>query len=110
MLTRRRFVQSTAVAGAALLVGLRLEGRPAVPMRVEAAAGEGGAPASEITVERGVVSHAPSGRRATFGELAPKAAGLTPPAQVRLKDPSEFTLVGKPVPRVDRRPKTDGSA
>jgi isoquinoline 1-oxidoreductase beta subunit len=91
---------------------LRQAGATARAMLVEAAAREWGVPASEITVERGVVSHAPSGRRATFGELAPKAAGLTPPppAQVRLKDPSEFKLIGTPVPRVDRRPKTDGTA
>ena len=46
---------------------------------VHVAAKDWGVPASEITVDRGVVSHAPSGRRATFGELVPKAKGLTPP-------------------------------
>jgi isoquinoline 1-oxidoreductase beta subunit len=75
-----------------------------------AAAREWGVPTSEITVDRGVVSHAPSGRRATFGELAPKAATLTPPAQVSLKDPKDFKLVGKRVPRLDSTAKTDGSA
>src|SRR5207249_1655142 len=39
-----------------------------------------------------------------------KAATLTPPAQVTLKDPKDFTLVGKRPPRVDSNPKTDGSA
>src|SRR5437870_11963039 len=89
---------------------MRRAGATARAMLVEAAAREWSVPASEITVDRGVVSHAPSGRRATFGELAGKAAKLTAPAQVRLKDPSEFKLVGKRVPRVDQTPKTDGSA
>ena len=60
-------------------------------------------------MERGVVLHA-SGRRATFGELARKAAALKPPAHVTLKDPKDFTLVGKPLSRLDGAAKTDGSA
>ena len=90
---------------------LRAAGATARAMLVEAAArGVERCRAAEITVERGVVSHAPSGRRATFGELASKAATLTPPAQVTLKDPKDFKLVGKPPPRVDCAAKTDGSA
>jgi isoquinoline 1-oxidoreductase beta subunit len=89
---------------------LRKAGATARAMLVEAAAREWRVPASEITVERGVVSHAPSGRRATFGELAPKAATLTPPAQVSLKDPKDFKLVGTRVPRLDGTAKSDGSA
>ena len=61
-------------------------------------------------MERGVVAPRGSGRRATFGELAPKAAALKPPAHVTLKDPKDFTLVGKPLPRLDGAAKTDGSA
>src|SRR5207237_996381 len=89
---------------------MRRAGAAARAMLVEAAARDWGVPAAEISVERGVVSHAASGRRATFGELASKAAALTPPAQVTLKDPKDFTLVGKDVRRVDGRAKTDGSA
>jgi isoquinoline 1-oxidoreductase subunit beta len=89
---------------------MRRAGATARAMLVEAAAREWGVPTSEVTVERGVVSHAPSGRRATFGELASKAAALTPPAQVTLKDPKDFTLVGRDVRRIDGRAKTDGSA
>ena len=89
---------------------MRRAGATARAMLVEAAAREWGVPASQITVDGGVVSHSGSGRRATFGDLASKAAGLTPPAQVTLKDPKDFKLIGKRVPRVDNRPKTDGSA
>src|SRR5687767_8227473 len=89
---------------------LRRAGATARAMLVEAAAQEWKVPAAEITVDRGVLSHAASGRRATFGELASKAAALTPPAQVTLKDPKDFKLIGKRPPRVDSKAKTDGSA
>src|SRR5712692_4560373 len=89
---------------------LRRAGATARAMLVEAAAREWSVPAAEIAVDRGIVSHAPSGRRATFGELAPKAATLTPPAQVTLKDPKDFKLIGKRPPRVDSKAKSDGSA
>jgi isoquinoline 1-oxidoreductase beta subunit len=89
---------------------LRQAGATARAMLVEAAARQWGVPAAEITVDRGVVAHAPSGRQATFGELAPRAAQLTPPAQVPLKDPRDFKLVGTRVPRVDGTAKTDGTA
>ena len=89
---------------------MRRAGATARAMLVQAAASEWNVPASEITVDGGVVSHSRSGRRATFGELASNAAALTPPAQVTLKDPKDFKLVGKRVPRVDSKPKTDGSA
>jgi isoquinoline 1-oxidoreductase subunit beta len=99
---------STSMAGA--WDEMRRAGATARAMLVEAAAREWGVPASEITVDGGVVSHSGSGRRATFGELASKTVGLTPPAQVTLKDPKDFKLVGKRVPRVDNKSKTDGSA
>jgi isoquinoline 1-oxidoreductase subunit beta len=99
---------STSMAGA--WDEMRRAGATARAMLVEAAAREWGVPASGITVDGGVVSHSGSGRRATFGELVSKAETLTPPAQVTLKDPRDFKLVGKGVPRVDNKSKTDGSA
>jgi isoquinoline 1-oxidoreductase beta subunit len=99
---------STAMAAA--WDQLRRAGATARAMLVEAAAREWGVPASAITVDGGVISHPTSGRRANFGELASKAAALTPPAQVTLKDPKDFKLIGKRVPRVDSKAKTDGSA
>jgi isoquinoline 1-oxidoreductase beta subunit len=89
---------------------MRRAGATARAMLVEAAAREWGVPAAEITVERGVVRHAPSGRRATFGQLTAKAAALTPPGQVTLKDPKDFKLVGQRLPRLDGVAKTDGTA
>jgi isoquinoline 1-oxidoreductase subunit beta len=55
------------------------------------------------------VVHGPNGQSATYGELASEAARKPVPATVRLKNPSEFRLVGKRVKRLDSRPKCDGS-
>jgi len=89
---------------------LRKAGAMARAMLVAAAAREWGVPAAEITVERGVLSHARTGRRATFGELAVKAATLPPPADVKLKDAKDFALIGRRLPRLDSKAKTDVSA
>jgi isoquinoline 1-oxidoreductase beta subunit len=89
---------------------LRRAGATARAMLVAAAAQRWGVPAAEITVDRGVVAHAPSGRRATFGELAADAAKQAPPRKVALKDPKDFKLIGRHAPRVDSRPKAEGSA
>ena len=55
------------------------------------------------------VVHGPNGQSATYAELAGEAARKPVPATVRLKNPSEFRLVGKRVKRLDSRPKCDGS-
>ncbi|HEU4768566.1 MAG TPA: molybdopterin cofactor-binding domain-containing protein, partial [Pyrinomonadaceae bacterium] len=55
------------------------------------------------------VVHGPGGRSATYAELAADAARKPVPATVRLKNPTEFRLVGKRVKRLDSRPKCDGS-
>ena len=53
--------------------------------------------------------HGPGGKSATYAELAEAAAKQPVPATVRLKDPSQFRLVGKRIRRLDSRPKCDGS-
>jgi len=89
---------------------LRRAGAAARAMLVEAAAKEWKVPAAEITVSKGVVSHAASKRSATFGQLAEKAALITPPTEVKLKDPKDFTLIGTDLPRLDNIEKTTGKA
>ncbi len=86
---------------------LRKAGAAARAMLVSAAAAEWSLPASEIHVARGVVSHA-SGKTATFGQLAAKAAALPVPTDVTLKDPKSFVLIGTTVPRLDSVDKTTG--
>ena len=89
---------------------LRQAGATARAMLVAAAAADWSVPASEVTVERGFVRHAASGRSATFGALAAKAAAQPVPASVSLKDPRDFRLIGHHVPRLDSVAKTDGTA
>jgi isoquinoline 1-oxidoreductase beta subunit len=89
---------------------LRQAGATARAMLVAAAAADWNVPASEITVARGVLRHAASGRSASFGALAGKAAAQPVPASVTLKNPKDFRLIGQYVPRLDTPAKTDGTA
>jgi len=79
-------------------------------MLVAAAADEWSVPASEITVEKGRVKHAGSGRESGFGALATKAATMKPPVDVKLKDPETFALIGQELPKLDTVSKTNGKA
>jgi isoquinoline 1-oxidoreductase beta subunit len=65
-------------------------------------------PVEELRVVDGVVAH-PSGRSASFGELA-RTAAATPPGDVRLKRRHEWRVIGKPAARLDVPQKVDGSA
>jgi isoquinoline 1-oxidoreductase beta subunit len=67
-------------------------------------------PAAECRAEQGFVVHGPSGRRLSYGTLAQAAAALPVPEEVRLKDPSEWKVLGRPRRRLDTPEKTDGSA
>jgi isoquinoline 1-oxidoreductase beta subunit len=77
---------------------------------IEAAAQQWTVDASTCRVEKGVVIHGPTSKRATFGSLAAAAALLPVPANIPLKDPKNFTLIGKPTRRLDTPSKTNGSA
>ncbi len=89
---------------------LRNAGASARAMLVAAAAQRWQVPASDIRVADGVVTHAASGKTATFGELANAAADQPVPAQVQLKDPKDFKLIGQPIPRKDSAAKVNGTA
>ncbi len=99
---------STAIANS--YEQMRRAGATARAMLVSAAAQKWKVPASQITVKNGIVSHAASGRKAGFGELAEAAAQLPVPANVKLKNPKDFTLIGRSAPRVDSVAKTTGRA
>jgi isoquinoline 1-oxidoreductase subunit beta len=88
----------------------RKMGAMARVMLVDAAAQKWGVPASDCHVEEGVVIHAASGKKATYGSLAEAASQLKPPAKVPLKDPKQFTLIGKPTRRLDTPSKVNGAA
>ena len=90
---------------------MRRAGATARAMLVAAAADLWDVPASELAVRDGVVSHPGSGRSARFGELAGRAAALEVPAEVALKEPKDFRLIGREdLPRVDVPAKSRGAA
>jgi isoquinoline 1-oxidoreductase subunit beta len=90
---------------------LRKAGAAARAMFVQAAANTWQVGAGEITVKNGLVSHAASGKAASFGELLADAAKVTPPETPTLKDPRTFTLIGTDrVRRKDSAVKSNGTA
>ena len=99
---------STAMANS--FEQMRNAGAAAREMLVNAAAEQWQVAADAITVREGVVAHQATGRSATFGELAEPAARQPVPTEVFLKDPSEFRLIGKVLPRKDSGAKTRGQA
>lgn len=93
-----------------LWMPLRQAGATARAMLVGAAAAKWSVEPSTISVSKGVVTHAESGRKATFAELAEAAAKIEAPKDVKLKDPKSFTIVGKPTKRLDARDISVGKA
>ena len=87
---------------------VRKGGAAARLMLIQAAANEWAAPVSECATSKGVITHVPSGRTITYGKVAEAAAKLQPPADVKLKDPRDWTIAGKPLKRLDTVEKTNG--
>jgi isoquinoline 1-oxidoreductase subunit beta len=68
-------------------------------------------PASELTVADGVITHAASARSLSYGKLAAAAAKLEAPdpKAIKLKDPKDWKIAGKPMKRLDTADKLNGS-
>ncbi|MFC5420481.1 molybdopterin cofactor-binding domain-containing protein [Bosea eneae] len=98
---------STAIANS--YEQMRKAGATARAMLVQAAAESWKVPAAEISVEKGVLKHS-SGKQGRFGEFAEAASKLQAPAEVKLKDPAQFKLIGKDgvTPRLDSQGKSTG--
>lgn len=88
---------------------VRKGGATARVMLIQAAADEWKVPASECAAASSVITHTPSGRTTTYGKVAEAAAKLTPPADVKLKDPKDWRLIGKGLLRLDTADKTTGT-
>ena len=99
---------STAIANS--YEQMRRAGATARAMLVSAAAESWKVAAGEVTVQNGVLRHSATKRQATFGEMAERAARVTPPTDVKLKDAKQFKLIGKHGARVDSAAKTNGTA
>jgi isoquinoline 1-oxidoreductase beta subunit len=87
---------------------VRRGGAAARIMLIQAAAARWGVDAATCTAKDSVITHGPTGRTLRYGEVAAEAARLSPPAQVPLKEPREWTLIGHSVPRLDTADKTTG--
>ena len=81
--------------------GLRMAGATARHMLVAAAADAWQVDASEITVDAGVITHTASNNSAGFGDMASKAAKMTVPEEVKLKETNDFDIIGTDRRNVD---------
>ena len=89
---------------------VRKGGAAARMMLIQAAANTWNVPAAECTAENSLITHKPSGRTTTYGKVAEAAAKLEPPAEVKLKDPKDWKIAGKPAKRLDTPDKLTGKA
>jgi isoquinoline 1-oxidoreductase beta subunit len=87
---------------------VRKAGATARSMLIQAAANAWKVPAAECTAANSMITHQPSGRTMTFGELAEAAAKIEPPKEVTLKSPKDWKIAGKPLKRLDTPPKVTG--
>ena len=92
---------------------MRRAGATARAMLIQAAATAWGVPPAEVTVAGGILSHAGSRRQGRFGQFAEAAARLAAPADVPLKTPSAFRMIGRDdgsIRRPDSAAKSKGTA
>ena len=90
---------------------VRRGGAAARMLLLQAAADEWKVPLAELAVSQGVITHAASGRSTTYGKVATAAAKLAAPdpKSIKLKDPKDWKIAGKPLKRLDTADKLDGS-
>jgi isoquinoline 1-oxidoreductase beta subunit len=88
---------------------VRKGGALARAMLIQAAANQWDVPVVSCSTALGWVQHAATGRKLSYGQLAAEAAKLAAPADIQLKDAKDWQLAGRPMKRLDTRPKLDGS-
>ncbi|HRI58601.1 MAG TPA: molybdopterin-dependent oxidoreductase [Saprospiraceae bacterium] len=91
-------------------IPMRQVGAAAREMLIKAAATRWKAAEADCYSENAKVWHRPSKKSLTFGELVADAAKLEVPKEPKLKDPKDFTIIGKPIPRPDVPLKVNGKA
>jgi len=79
-------------------------------MLIEAAAKKWNVNKSECYAENGQVIHKPTGKKSGYGELVEAAAKLEPPENIILKNPKDYKILRKPLPRQDNPQKVNGKA
>jgi isoquinoline 1-oxidoreductase beta subunit len=80
---------------------VRKAGASAREMLIMAAAAQWAVPVAQCTVDKGVITHGPSGRTLRYGQVAAAAAMIAPPKDVKLRDPKDWKIAGKSVHRLD---------
>ena len=88
---------------------VRQGGASAKLMLVKAAANRWKVDAETCAVTKGVITHSPSGRKLTYGQVAADAAKLEIPKEPKLKDPKDWIIAGKPFKRLDTVDKVTGA-
>jgi isoquinoline 1-oxidoreductase beta subunit len=90
---------------------VRRGGAAARMMLLQAAANEWKVPVGELKVANGVITHAATQRSVSYGKVATAAAKIEPPdpKSIKLKDPKDWTIAGKPLKRLDTADKLNGS-
>jgi isoquinoline 1-oxidoreductase subunit beta len=88
---------------------LRIGGAQVREMLITAAADKWKVDRSEIKAVNGMIL-GPKGKKATYGSLAAAASKLPVPEKVAIKDPKDFTIVGKATRRLDTPAKVNGTA
>jgi isoquinoline 1-oxidoreductase beta subunit len=91
---------------------LQLAGAEARERLLLAAAAMWKVPASELVVKNSLITHTPTGRKTTYGAVAARAAKtpLPDPSKIKIKGPSEFTLIGTEQKNRDVPLKVTGKA
>jgi isoquinoline 1-oxidoreductase beta subunit len=89
--------------------GIRVAAAATREMLIAAAAERLKAPRNAFRTQSGRVIHTPSGQTFRFGELAAAASQLSPSSRPKLKPKSQYTLVGKAIPRIDIPTKVNGA-
>jgi isoquinoline 1-oxidoreductase beta subunit len=92
------------------ILAMRIAGAATREMMQTAAADAWGVPVTEVTTENSHVVHAASNRREPYSAFAAAVAEMTPSQTPTFKDPADYKIVGKYVPRRDIPAKVDGSA
>ena len=87
---------------------VRQGGAAARDMLIRAAAAGWRVPAAECSAATSVITHKPSGRTTTYGKVAEAAAKLEPSKDIKLKDPKDWKIAGKPLKRLDTADKVNG--
>jgi isoquinoline 1-oxidoreductase beta subunit len=89
---------------------MRKIGASAKEILIIAAANRWSLPAEECYASNATVIHRISGKKLSYGELADDASKISPPQNPKLKDPKDFTIIGKSPAGKDIPSKINGQA